>query len=167
MKWIKQLLFLVVFAIFGVHSWAAEPAPAITKEQEIEIRRMLRLTGMEKLVNQMVEQLLATFKAGSPDVPDEIWTGLREEMQTKELYEKLLPLYAKYYSVEDLRAINEFYESVAGQHFIAKMPQAMQEAMVVGGTWGEEAGKRVDEKIRAAKAARASPSEKQNGDTKQ
>jgi hypothetical protein len=120
------------------------------KAQEVEIRRMLELTGMNKVAGQMIDQMLASIKAGSSGVDEALWNELRSEMKTEDLLEQLLPVYAKYYSTEDIRAINEFYSTPAGQRMLKQMPFAMRDAMVIGQKWGQEAAERAVKKIQAA-----------------
>jgi hypothetical protein len=62
-------------------------------------------------------------------------------MDVNELIEKLMPIYDKYYTLEDLKAVNAFYESPAGQRLLVVAPMAMQDAMKIGQEWGEKLGK--------------------------
>lgn len=117
----------------------------ISAEKRKEIEKMLRLTGMEKLVNQMEMQMIASFKAQMPEVPDVFWKKFQEKMNTRELVEKIIPIYDKYYTTEDMKAVNAFYETPAGQKLISTLPQVMQEAMKVGQEWGEKVGKQAAE----------------------
>jgi hypothetical protein len=43
----------------------------------------------------------------------------------------------KYYTIDDLKAVNAFYESPAGQKLLATLPQVMQ----IGQAWGQKIGK--------------------------
>jgi hypothetical protein len=43
--------------------------------------------------------------------------------------------------LEDLKAVNAFYESPAGQRLLVVAPMAMQDAMKIGQEWGEKLGK--------------------------
>ena len=102
---------------------------------------MLRLTGMEKLMTQMKSQMVAAFQKQLTDVPQDFWDRFEKKMDMHELVEKIIPVYAKYYSLEDLKAVNAFYESPTGQKVLAAMPKAMQESMKIGQEWGEKIGK--------------------------
>ncbi len=160
MKLLRSTVILITIAL-GVCGFSENKVEAVSKEQEIEIRRMMKITGMNQLLDQMIEQMLNSFKMSAPDVPAELWTGLRAEMKVDEVLELMLPLYAKYYSAEDLHAINNFYESPAGKRLLAKMPQLMHESMEVGQKWGQAAGERVAQKIQAEREAKKSAVEPQ------
>lgn len=134
----KKLLLLAVVMMVPYISAAQTEIPA-EKRQEIE--KMLRLTGMEKLMDQMKTQMITGLKAQLTRVPDEFWTKFQEKMDTKELLEKIIPLYDKYYTTEDLKAVNAFYQSPAGQKILSTLPQIMQESMKIGQEWGKKIGK--------------------------
>lgn len=119
---------------------AATPATRaeITPEKRTEIQRMLQLTGMERLMEQMKSQMIAALRQGGGNVPPEFWERLAAKMDVKDLEEQFFPIYDKYYSLEDLRAVNTFYETPAGQRVLASMPEVMREAMQAGQEWGRK-----------------------------
>ena len=108
---------------------------------------MLKLTGMEQLVDQMMNQMLSALQQQSPQAPAEFWEAFRGKVRGADLIEKLLPLYDKYYSLEDLRAVNAFYSSPAGQRMIKTMPQIMQESMMIGQEWGRQIGEQAAREV--------------------
>ena len=110
-------------------------------EKRKEVEKMLRLTGMEKLVTQIKSQMIAAFQKQIPDVPQDFWDRLEQKMDMRELIEKIIPVYDKYYTLEDLKAINAFYETPAGQKVLSTLPQVMQECIKIGQEWGERIGK--------------------------
>src|SRR5688500_14640482 len=115
-----SILFLTVSIVWAA---AAEPKPAISKEKAAEIQKTLRLVGMEKLMAQMKQQMFATFRQSLANVPEEYWKRLEAKFDTSELAELIIPLYDKYYTIEDLKALNAFYESPVGQKVLANLPQ--------------------------------------------
>jgi len=113
----------------------------ISGEKRKEVEKILRLTGMEKLMTQMKTQMLGALQKQLPDVPQDFWDRFAQKMDMRDLLEKVIPVYDKHYTLEDLRAVNAFYESPAGQKVLATLPQVMQESMKVGQEWGEQIGK--------------------------
>lgn len=109
---------------------------------------MLRLTGMTKLVEQMKTQMISGLKTQIGALPEEYWTKLQKKMDTKELFEKMIPLYDKYYTTEDLKAVNAFYESPAGQKILSTLPLIMQESMKIGQEWGMKIGQQAAEEAK-------------------
>ena len=144
----NKLLLLALIAIFS--SMSVTHAE-ISKEKRKEIEKMLQLTGMEKMFVQIKAQMVSGLKAQTKQLPESeqppesFWEKLQEKMDTRELLEKIIPLYDKYYTIEDLKAVNSFYESSAGQKLLSTLPQIMQESMKIGQEWGERIGKEVAE----------------------
>jgi hypothetical protein len=163
---LRPLACCCAFALLTFPAWSQSPdaaptpapspgataAPAVDPAKEVEIRKMLQLTGMTKLMEQMKVQMLNAFKQRG-NVPDAVWVRLDKEMDMNQLVEQIIPLYDKYYSLDDLKAVNTFYSSPAGQRMLAALPQITRESMQIGQAWGQKIGMKVDEEIRAAKAA--------------
>ena len=135
--------------------------PAVDPAKEAEIRKLLELTGTVKMVNQMLDQMITNFKMHNSNVPPEFWDRFRQEIDINGLVDKIIPVYDKYYTMDDLKAVNAFYETPAGQKVIATNPLVMRESMVIGQNWGREVGFKIqtemaEEKEKAAAAAAAS-----------
>ena len=144
----SKIMLNLVTLLFVSVSVAAEIAP----EKRAEIEKMLRLTGMERMMNQIKGQMIANFKPTAPTLPDSFWKRIEEEMDMGELIEQILPVYDKYYTLEDLRAVNGFYSSPAGQKILKTLPEVMQESMQIGKIWGTKIGERVGREVDAEQA---------------
>lgn len=132
----------------------------INPAKAAEIRKMLELTGTAKMMNKIMDQMMATFRARNSQVSSDFWDQEEKEINTEDLVNKMIPLYDKYYSLEDLKAVNVFYQSPAGQRVLAATPQIMQESVQIGQTWGKGVGMKIatdlqKEKQREAEAAAA------------
>lgn len=141
---------LILAAVIVVSLCTCVVHADISPEKRKEIEKMLQLTGMEKLMDQMRDQMISSFKAQSTSLPDAFWEKLRTKLNMHELKDKIIPVYDKYYTLEDIKAINAFYESPAGRKVTASMPQIMKESMVIGQEWGEKVGKEAAEEIQKA-----------------
>lgn len=131
---------LLAFAIIMMMAMASVAQAEIQSEKRQEIDKMLRLTGMEKLMVQMKTQMIAGLKTQMSQVPEEFWTRFESKMDMGVLLEKIVPLYDKYYTTEDLKAVNDFYQSAAGQKVLSALPKIMQESMAIGREWGKNIG---------------------------
>jgi hypothetical protein len=126
------------------------PAQAqVAPEKRAEIEKMLQVMGMEKTMTLMMTQMLGNFKKAMPDTPAEVWTKMEKKMDVHELIEKIIPVYDKYYTLDDLKAVNAFYSSPTGKKIISTLPQVMQESMQIGREWGERIGKEAAEEAQA------------------
>lgn len=134
----KNLLLVVLITTLSC-TFAAHGE--ITKEKRKEVEKMLRLTGMVKLVDQIKVQMIDGLKTEMTDVPAGFWDKFQKRLDARDLIEKIIPLYDKYYTLEDLKAVNAFYESPAGEKVLSTLPQITQESMKVGQEWGEKVAK--------------------------
>ena len=150
MKTIKLLITLLAISLATTGIIRADISP----EKRAEIDRMLKLTGMEKMMGQMATQLIDSLRPNAPELPDEFFTKFAGKIDFKELSDLFAPLYDKYYTVEDLKAVNAFYSSPAGQKILATMPQLMTEAMQIGQQWGMRTAQKVMDEIQKEKARR-------------
>jgi uncharacterized protein len=149
MKFPKILLLLL--ALCPVVAARADVSP----EKRAEIDTMLRLTGMEKLVSQMMVQMTARMKAEAPQISSEFWDKLSARMTGQSFIDKIVPIYDKYYTIEDLHAVNTFYSSPAGQKILSTLPQVMHESMQIGQEWGKQVAQEVVAEMQAEKKAAA------------
>jgi hypothetical protein len=119
-----------------------------------EIERLLELAGINQLMEQMMDQMISSFSKENIGIPKEFWVRFRKRLDIKELINLMIPIYAKYYTMEDLKAINAFYSSDAGKRMLANTPQATNEAMQAGQKWGEALAERVSAELEKEKASR-------------
>jgi len=144
-------IFVLLFSFICALPLKAE----IEAEKRAEIDKLLRLTGMEKLMDQMKGQMLGSLKSSVAGAPAGFWEKFSTKMDTRELIEKIVPIYDKYYTIDDLRAVNAFYSSPSGQKILGTLPQVMQESMKVGQEWGQKISQQANEEAAAEAKAGA------------
>ena len=133
----KQLILLLL----AITVCSLSPARAdVSPEKRAQIEKLLQLTGTERLMGQMENQLIASFRAQMPQVPEAFWTKFQQRMNTREMLDLIIPVYDKYYTLDDLKAVNAFYQTPVGQKVLSTLPQVMQETMKIGQEWGEKKG---------------------------
>lgn len=148
MKYHKTLF--VVISLVAASFVRADVAPA----KRAEIEKLLQLTGMTKMVDQMKAQMIASIRQSQPQAPAEFWDKFSEKMDARQLIEKIIPIYDKYYTVDDLKAVNQFYASPAGQKIISTLPNVMQESMRAGQEWGAQISQEAAQEVQAEAAAK-------------
>jgi hypothetical protein len=131
---------------------AADAAPqAVDPAKAVEIRKLLEVMGTVKMTHQVLDQMISSFKVQNNDVSSEFWDRFEKEMNLQELVDQMVPLYAKYYSLDDLKAVNAFYQTPAGQRVLAATPRIMQESMQIGQNWGRQVATRLMAELKAEK----------------
>lgn len=151
--------------LFVIGLCVAVPSPARAQDVDpafrADIVKMMDLTGTSKIGRQMAtmisQQMLQSLKAQRPDVPAHTFEVVQDvaekEFETAfegpdGLQQKMIPLYAKYFTQDDVRGLIAFYQSPLGQKSLSVMPALMQDAMKLGQQWASEATPRVQEAIK-------------------
>lgn len=138
-------------------------ADELTAEKKADIEKLMAVTGASKLGLQMGEmaagQMLEMLRKSKPDIPDralevvrqEVINLMRERMEGPEgLQAQMLPVYSKYFTHADVKAMLDFYATPTGLKTVQLMPAVMQEAMGVGQRWGQALGPELQQRIAAA-----------------
>jgi len=144
--------------------WLAAPSPAHAQDIEpafrADIVKLMDLLGTSKLARQLsglvAQQMLQVLKTQQPDIPPriiEIVQQVSEEERAKlfegpdNLIGQLVPVYAKYYTHDDIKGLIAFYESDLGRKAISVMPSLVQESMSISQKAAVEMAPRVRQAI--------------------
>lgn len=122
------------------------------KEYHKTLYKMFLASGTEQAYQSALEQMFSMYKEEFWSIDEEVWDELEAEFSKTsidDLTTMLVPVYAKYLTIEDLKEIIEFYESPVGQKFAEKTPLIMQESMQIGQEWGKKVGEDFMEKLKA------------------
>ena len=102
------------------------------------IRRFLKLTNTAELSFADIKNNAEMQRRANPQIPDLFWKELLKKLKPEELIERIIPVYEKHYSNEDLTAWVAFFESKSGQAFLNRQKVVLQESSVVGQAYVEE-----------------------------
>jgi hypothetical protein len=90
------------------------------------------------------------------EIPDKVWdeftkVGIAElKRSLPELEEPVIAMYDANFSADEIKQLVVFYQSPVGRKIVVQLPQLTQQMMAMGQSWGERAGARAVERIRAA-----------------
>lgn len=129
---------------------AAVASPEVPAPLRAKILEVLRLTDSAELGRQMLDQMLGAFESSAPEVPAEFWSGFRSEVDTDQMVELMVPIYARHLTEGELDALIAFYSTEAGRSIVSKMPAVVEESMAVGQEWGADLARRVLERLEAS-----------------
>jgi hypothetical protein len=153
-------LCLVAFCSLPAFAQDAAPAPDPKIELATKILQETHaLDHMSQALDLLLPQLVNLIKQQAPTLTDDqlkmVSDMIGEEMKNT------LPLlvianariYASHFTLDELTAIEQFYQSPTGQKVIAETPDIMKEAVPLGVAWGHQAAievlPKVIEKLRA------------------
>ena len=120
--------------------------------KEDDIRQLFTAMGVNKLGEQIWEQLNERMTKSNPQIPDSVWQEIdkefRSEFSSGKFGEILIPIYRKYFSGDEIKQMIQFYQSPVGKKFVDVAPQLVGEAMAAGEDRGKEIVKRIQEKLK-------------------
>lgn len=145
---IRNILVLLVLLMSFPAVYASEEH--VSKEKKQNIIELMELTGaldiglqFSKIMNAQLTSILAK---NNPDIPKEKYVIVGQVVNSvieknirseNGFLNKLIPIYDKYFTNEDLRILLAFYQSDTGKKIIKALPNIMQESMAAGQEWGK------------------------------
>jgi hypothetical protein len=138
---IVLLILNVIFVEFAT-SESAAPTSA-------EVMALLQASGAADIAAQLgplaAQQLSLAFHRANPAlslradavITDVVVTYMRQMAERDQVVDRLIPIYAKYLTKDDIRQITEFYRSPAGRKLVSVMPAISVESAKVGQEWME------------------------------
>ncbi len=146
--WAIGCVFLTFFPVF-----AAAAEPQVDSAKEVDIRRLLEITGASKLasnmVPQMAEQIKPLLEKSLPpgerrhQIVDTFVNKLAAKATPEGVVRMVIPIYDKHLTHEDIQGLIRFYESPLGQRYLKVLPNLMQESYAAGTQWGQEIAREV------------------------
>ncbi len=138
---------------------AAQATQQIDPERLETARKLLKVTGSDKLAEQMVHamvpQIAGFLIRAKPEKKDEIVKILKEVVKKQttpevmnRLREQLARIYAQEFTTGEMKKIIAFFETPVGKKFVQKMPVIMARSQRAGMMWSREVGGRIIEQTR-------------------
>lgn len=137
----------VIFTLDETSSAPTSTAP-IDPQLKAAILKLLDLSHAVALgqqsVNAMSQELRPTLLASLPptehrdQIVDAYIAKLAALMAQQEFVDRISTIYAKYFSLDDLNAMIQFYQTSAGQHMLAAMPKVLAESQQAGADIAQE-----------------------------
>lgn len=135
---IKTIISSFLFSLLFIStSTFAEPA------SKQSVQQLMRSTGAGNMGIQIMNQMLPALKKMVPDAPEKFWTDFMAEVNADDMVNMVIPIYQKYLTEEDIKAMNKFYSSPTGRKLIRVQPRIMQESMLLGQQWGRGIAQKV------------------------
>jgi hypothetical protein len=104
------------------------PAPAagtIDPDKRILILKFIDVFGTRQALTANFGMMLKQIEKEKPDEAQKI----RQRVKVDEIIERLLPIYDRNFTSEDLKAFIAFYGSAEGQKLIGTIPELMKESV--------------------------------------
>ena len=115
-----------------------------------DITQLLTLTGARAIGLRTATQVLEMYKTTHTDIPAEVWQEIVRDAEARVegfVTERLVPIYDKHLSHEDIKGLIGFYESPLGKKLLQVMPVMSHESMLAGQAWGRDFAEGVQQKL--------------------
>lgn len=132
--------------------------PQIDPAKEADIRRFLEISGATKsmadMIPQMTEQMKPLLEKLLPpgerknQIVDTYVKKFAAKAKPEGLVNRVVSIYDKHLTHEDLKGLIQFYESPLGQRYGNVLPTLEKEAYTAGEQWGQEIGREVMREMR-------------------
>src|SRR6202140_211360 len=140
----------------------AKAAPQSSKadpQKEARIRELMDLTGAKNLGQELIEAGMEQFRSSvqdsQPDNPrakqfvDAFVARFQKHFDSNSLTDRIIPIYDKYLTDDDLRGLIEYYHSPLGQRMLKSLPELTRESQAAGFAMGQKAAQDTMEELKA------------------
>ena len=107
--------------VFGLTEQEKEAEKKAAEKRELVLRLMEANKAREN-INIVFQQIIS-------EAPEETREELKKIFKTDEIIERVVPIYEKYYTIDELREIVNFYKSPAGSKHVRISPTIMEETL--------------------------------------
>jgi hypothetical protein len=138
----KKTILTLLFCGLALTAYSQTPS------KNDKIKKMMEQTGVGKLGVQAAKNMMVSLRKAYPNVDERFWDEFEKEMSVDELINLIVPIYAKYYSEEEIDQLISFYNTPIGRKVIETLPQISKESMTAGESWGRQIGEKVIRKLK-------------------
>jgi hypothetical protein len=134
-------------------------APAnIDPQKDARIRELMDVTGAKNMGQQLIEAGMEQFRSSvldsQPDNPrakqfvDAFVVRFQKHFDADSLNERVIPIYDKYLTAEDLQGLLDYYRSPLGQRMLKVLPEVTRESQEAGFALGKKAAQETMDELK-------------------
>ena len=141
---------MIGWVLIGFVVFTVEADVSFDTEKHIHIERLIELSGSAEQFDLIMDRVFLQYRSMMNEVPEDVWPIIKEELNGEmfnELMRSMIPVYAKHYSMEDIQAQIDFYESPAGQRMVKVIPEITDEVTLLSIQWAEKLNKEIKMRI--------------------
>jgi hypothetical protein len=130
---------------------SANSTQSIDAAKEAAIRKMFEVMGTSKMMQQvlaamsgnMKPMLMSSLPPGDyrEKLTDLFFDKFQSKVRVEQLLDLTVPIYAKYFSKEEIEGLTRFYQTPLGQKALSVLPQTVVEIQAESMKLGERLGR--------------------------
>ena len=136
----KKNILAIAFLVFGVFTNAQS-------SKDVKIAELLETMGSTQAMKTSFEYMINYYKQNNPQISSEYWDNSLKHVDYNELVQKLVPVYSKHFTEQEIVDLLKFYNTSTGKKMIEKTPTILEESMEIGRKWGIELAQKIEEEI--------------------
>ena len=151
---IARMLAVAILAIIAMNA----PSRAQDAETQKAIVELLQVSGIMKTLDQIAivvgQNVVQQVKKKNPNVSEKAELIINEEFAaafrngSPGFMASVAPMYAKYFTLNEIRDLTAFYKTKTGQKAMQTLPLVLQESMTLGQKWAQQIVPSAIEKIK-------------------
>lgn len=147
----RKRLGVIAGTLLSVVLLVASTGPAAAAQPtDQQVRKLMDTIGLGRSLSQMNIQIATSMKQSLPCVASNYWQDFVDQAGSNEFISRLVPIYQKHFTADEVDGMVKFYSSPLGQKVLTEMPAAMAEASEVGQHWSQEHGQEMIVKLEQA-----------------
>ena len=136
----KKNILAIAFLVFGVFTNAQS-------SKDVKIAELLETMGSTHAMKTSFEYMINYYKQNNPQISSEYWDNASKHVDYDELVQKLIPIYSKHFTEQEIVDLLKFYNTSTGKKMIEKTPTILEESMEIGRKWGIELAQKIEKEI--------------------
>ena len=115
--------------------------------KDVKIAELLETMGSTQAMKTSFEYMINYYKQNNPQISSEYWVNASKHVDYNELVKKLVPVYSKHFTEQEIVDLLNFYNTSTGKKMIEKMPAILEESMEIGRKWGIELAQKIEKEV--------------------
>ena len=137
MPTLKRILILSLMAIVAANTNTALLAEELEVQKQQHIHQLLEVTNSLAVGQQVFDGLLELQAQRRPAIPQKVWDSVRELVDLQDLKPDLINIYSRYFTLEEINQLNNFYASPIGVKLVQVQPDIVTDSMQSVQAWAQ------------------------------
>jgi len=141
MKFLKFscLMFALILCVdLAVYSQTTEIKLQVSDTIKAnEIKLLLKVSGTTDFAYVIIDDVMSNYKKMISGVPDDYWTKLKQQIDISSFTSKIVAVYDKRFSLEEIRVLVTFFQSPVGTKWAISLKDMNDEVMIQADIFGK------------------------------
>ncbi len=141
-----QRCTIVLIAVAGLPTIClAQEAQTIDSVTIEAARDFIRMSGAVDAILAGTRANIPAQRQALPEIPEEFWVRFENRMtrDAPALADSIAMIYAKTFTLQELRDIVAFFKTPSGRRLVQVQPQLITETSAIGQRWGGRIGEEI------------------------